>query len=461
MDSTTARQLAKDWEASGFEASVEAHTLIRDEMGSLVDRTAWDKFKGVVGKPLDYAQKIGFNKGESILMRSIWLSEYDLARKAGKKLDADGLQQLNARVRNLTLNMNKAGELPYNQNALSSFMQFFQAPHKAFAQVVFGHKGLSTSDRVRLGTSYVLVYGTGAGWLSGTVINALDAIGGKVDPETKDLIEGGLFNLAMNNALTTLFGQETEIDFSDSLRILNQPDFMFWQGLLDSEVSEVLSNSASASLVLGGIPRITNFVKQMMRPFVVDWDKKPEELFLTAKSFASIFSGMSNFFKAQYALEYDRSITAKGRVIDYHVNDVEALAKLLGFNTRDEILQYAADEEIYKKNGKYKDDIKLLIDETSARLAAKGIGNEEAGWYMDMMAEAQRVYKNDPFYMEEFANQIKYKALAGENSIYLRLREMSGWMDKSEFVKLVTTHPQLTEDAKKVLLDSVNIIGAN
>lgn len=461
MDAASAKQLAKDWEASGFEASVDAHTLVRNQMSSLVDRTWWDRAKGIVGTPIDFLQKKGFNAGETILMRSIWLSEYDLARKAGKKLDADGLQQLNARVRNLTLNMNKAGELPYNQNALSSFMQFFQAPHKAFAQVVFGHKGLSGSDRIRLGTSYVLVYGTGAGWLSETVMNGIEALFGKVEPETRDLIEGGLFNLAVNNALSTLFEKDVNIDFSDSLRIVNQPDFMFWQGLLDSEVSEVLSNSASASLVLGGNPRITNFVKQMMRPFVVDWDKKPEELYLTGKSFLTIFSGMSNAFKAMYALEFERSMSAKGRTIDYHVNDIEAFAKFADFNTRDEVLQYAFDEESYKKSGKYKEDIKTLIDETSSRLAAKGIGNEEAGWYMDMMAEAQKVYKNDPFYMQEFANQIKYKALAGENSIYLRLREMSGWMDKSEFIKLVSTHPQLTDDAKKTLLDSVNIIGAN
>ena len=41
MNLEDAKKLQKDWEASGFEAAVEANTLIRDQMASLVDRTAF------------------------------------------------------------------------------------------------------------------------------------------------------------------------------------------------------------------------------------------------------------------------------------------------------------------------------------------------------------------------------------------------------------------------------------
>lgn len=459
MNAASARQLAKDWEASGFEAAVEANTLIRDQMGSLVDRTMWDKAKGILRKPLDFTQKIGFNKGEEILMRSIWLSEYDLATKAGKKLDAEGLDELNARVRNLTLNMNKAGELPYNQNALSAALQFFQAPHKAFAQVVMGHKGLSSWDRRKLLASYVLVYGTGAGWLTDMVMDGLAASGLPLDQDMKDVLEGGVFNMAMNAALSNLYGDEVKIDFSDSLRLVAQPDFMFWEDLIGSEISEVLSGSAAASLVLGSNPRVTNFVKQMMRPFVVDWDKKPEELMLTGQSFLKMFSGASNIFKAMYAVEFERHMTARGRITDYNVNVIEALAKAAGFATITEIKEFAAQEDFYKATEEYKKDIKLVVDEITMRLANKGISNDEASFYIDAMSQAQVVFKNDPFYMEEFRNQIRYKALADENSIYLRLREMAGWMDKNEFEKLVQAFPNLEDGHKKTLIDSVRMFG--
>lgn len=449
-----AKKLHKDWEASGFEAAVDAHTLIRDQMSSLVDRTAFQKVRTLGAKPLDFTQKIGFNLGESILMRSVWLSEYDLLRKAGKPINAEVLENLNARVRNLTLNMNKAGEMPYNENALAAAMQFFQAPHKAFSQILVGHNGLSGADRIKLGTSYVLTYGVGGGYLSDLIMSGINT-----DPETRELIEGGLFNLTLNAGLSQIYGQEVRTDFSDSLRLLQAPDiFKFWNGLIGSEVGEVLSNSASAGLVLGQNARVTNFVKQMMRPFTVDNDKKLEETILAGKSFLQMFSGMSNFFKAQYAMEMNKTITAKGATIDYHVNDMEAFLKAAGFSTIDEVQHYASQDAVYRTSGKFKDDIKLLIDETSSRLAAKGVSNEDANWTMEMMAEAQRVYKNDPFYMEEFSNQIYYKAMAGENSLYTRLLGMSGYMDEAEFEKLVNSS-NLEPEYKKTLLQSKTMFG--
>lgn len=454
MDLADAQKLQKDWEASGFEAAVEANTLIRDQMASLVDRTAFQKARTLAGKPLDITQKYGFNLGESILMRSVWLSEYDLLKKAGKTINAETLENLNARVRNLTLNMNKAGEMPYNENALAAMMQFFQAPHKAFSQILLGHTGLTGMDRIKLGTSYVLTYGVGGGFLSDWIMKG---IGG--DPETRELIEGGLFNLTLNAGLSAIYGEEVRTDFSDSLRLLTAPDvFKFWNSAMALDLPEILSSSPSAALVLGQSPRVTNFVKQMMRPFVVDNDKKLEELALTGKTFLSMFSGASNIFKAKYAMEMNKTISGKGATIDYHVNDMEAFLKASGFSTIDEVQYYASQDLVYRTSGKFKDDVKLVVDEVSSRLAAKGIDNESANYTIDMMAEAQRVFKNDPFYMEEFANQIYYKAMAGENSLYTRLLGMAGYTTEEEFEKLVNTS-NLEPEFKKTLLQSKTMFG--
>jgi hypothetical protein len=450
-----AKRLVKDWESSGFEAAVDANSLIRDQMGSLVDKTLYGKAKAVAAKPLDIAQKFGFNAGENILMRSVWLSEYDLLKKSGKVIDAEALENLNARVRNLTLNMNKAGELPYNENTFSAALQFFQAPHKAFSQILLGHTGLSTVDRVKLGTSYVLTYGTGGGYLTNMIMSKI----GEQNTETRELVEGGLFNLSLNATLSTLFKEEVRTDFSDSLRLLEAPDiFKFFTGILKGEVGEILSNSPSASLILGDNPRITNFVRQMLRPFIVDNEMKAEELQLAGRSFLNIFSGTSNFMKAMYILEHQKSMSAKGVTIDYHVSDIEALMKIAGFSTIDEIQYYATQDALYRSSQKYKDDIAVIINETSARLANQGISNEDANWTMKMMSEAQRVFKNDPFYMEEFSNQIYYKAGAGEYSLYTRLKSMSGWMDGPEWEKEVL-RSNLPDDAKDTLLRAKKMFG--
>jgi len=171
-----------------------------------------------------------------------------------------------------------------------------------------------------------------------------------------------------------------------------------------------------------------------------------------------MFSGASNIFKAKYALEMNKTITSRGATIDYHVNDMEAFLKAAGFSTIDEVQHYASQDLVYRTSGKFKDDVKLVVDEVSARLAAKGVDNESANFTIEMMAEAQRVFKNDPFYMEEFANQIYYKALAGENSLYTRLLGMAGYTTPEEFEKLVTTS-NLDPEFKKTLLQSKTMFG--
>jgi hypothetical protein len=455
MNVEDAKLLSKHWEASGFEAAVDANSLIRDQISSLIDRSWWGKTKKVVGAPLNFVQKIGFNQGEKILMRSVWLSEYDLLLKSGVKIDAATLENLNARVRNLTLNMNRAGEMPYNENTLSAAMQFFQAPHKAFAQILLGHTGLTGAERFKLGASYVLTYGVGSGWVSDMIMKGFDS----KDEGTRELVEGGLFNLTLNSALSTLFKEEVKTDFSDSLRLIQAPDvFKFWNGLMTAQVGEVLSGSPSVGLVFGDSPRLTTFVKQIMRPFTVDDTRKPEEFALLGKNFLQLFSGASNFFKAQYIMEHQKSMNSKGAIVDYHVGNIEAFLQVAGFKTIDEIQEYASNEAVYRSTDAYKKDITLIVDETTKRLAAQGVSNEEAGWYVSMMSEAQRVFKNDPFYMKEFSNAIAFKAKAGENDLYNRLRTMAGFTEVDEFIGLVDKS-NLPENMKGTLRQMKKIIG--
>lgn len=455
MSVEDAKLLAKHWESSGFEAAVDANSLIRDQLSSLIDRSWAGKAKKAISTPLNVLQKVGFNQGEKILMRSVWLSEYDLLRKTGVKIGPAALENLNARVRNLTLNMNRAGEMPYNENMLSAALQFFQAPHKAFSQILLGHTGLSGMDRFKLGASYVVTYGTGAGWVSDMVMKAL----GNKDEQTRELVEGGVFNMAVNNALSTLFKEEVKTDFSDSLRLIQAPDvFKFWNGLMTAQVGELLSGSPSVGLVLGDNPRMTNFIKQLMRPFTVDDARKPEEFALLGKSFLEMFSGASNFFKAKYILEHGKSMNSKGAIVDYHIGNIEGLMQVAGFKTIDEIQEFASNEAVYRANDKYKQDIALVVTETTRRLAAQGVGNEEANWYLSMMSEAQRVFNNDPFYMQEFSKQIMYKAKAGENDLFKRLLNMSGFTGVDEFMSLVDK-ANLPDNMKSTLRQMKNLIG--
>lgn len=451
-----AKKLAHDYEISGFEAAVKANSLIRDDLKRLVDRNVFSRMSSFAAMPLNIAQRVGFEAGENALMRTVWLSEYDILRQAKTNITPAVLEQLNARVRNLTLNMNKAGELPYNENAFSALMQFFQAPHKAFAQIVMGHQGLSGWDRIKLGTSYVLTYGVGGGYVLDFVNKQLHT-----DDKTRSVIEGGFFNLLMNKALTSLYGQETAVDFSDSLRLLQVPDmFKFAQTIWGMEFGAALTASPSASLVMGDNPRITRFVKQLMIPFTVDNDRKPQEIMNTAKTFLSIFSGMSNFYKAQYILDHQKSMSSSGKIPDFHVNDFEALMKAAGFSTIDEIHQYAFDEKSYKISETFKKDVTEFVNEMGYRLAVEGISNDETEYWLRIMGDAQRVWNNDPFYMKEIQSQLFYKATRGEYDIYKAVLRLSGLSDEATLKDLISTAPISSEEKAKLNTMIENIKGA-
>ncbi len=447
-----AEKMYADFEKSGFEAAVDANSLIRSQMANIVDRRLSEKVKSVTAKPLNVLQKYGFNAGENFLMRSVWLSEYDILKKSGIKIDAEALDNLSARVRNLTLNMNKAGELPYNENMFSAALQFFQAPHKAFSQIIMGHRGLTGGDRLRLGAAYVATFGIGGGPISSILSNLLPDDNQAFD--TKDLIEGGLFNLTVNAGLSSIFGQTVRTDFSDSFRLLSdytKPVMALWLGIQQGSILDTLTSGASAGLVFGDNARVTNFIKQLAKPFLVDDSQKADELMATGVAFLSMFSGASNYFKAKYAVEHGKTINSKGGVVDYHVNTVEAALLAAGFSTVDEIHQYAANDASYKATGKYKDDIAHMIDETSRNLAKKGIANDDADWYLKMMSEAQRVFGGDPVYLKEIANQLQYKASVGEDSIFKTLLQQMGYADN--FDDLVNGS-HLNDEQKKTLLDA-------
>lgn len=452
-----AADLVKHYELSGFEASVKANSLIRDDMKGLVDRGFAQKAGRTLAKPGDFFQKIGFEAGENILMRSVWLSEYDrlLRSKGGKKIGMADLETLNAKVRHMTLNMNKAGELPYNENWLSAAMQFFQAPHKAFAQVVMGHKGLTTAERLKLGTLYVTTYGLGANWLT-------DMVGKLIPPEQKELkeaLEGGLFNVLLNKTLSSVYGVDVRTDFSDSLRLLQVPNItQFVSDMASMQFGEMLTASPSASLVFGDSPRFTRFVKALMRPFTIEngWSS-PDEYKNVGLTFLNLFSGGSNIWKAKYILEHQKQIGSMGQTIDWEANYVEAMLKAGGFATIDEVKYYALNDKTYKASQAFKDDISNFVKETSRRLSLQGISNQDAEYYLKVMAEAQRIYGNDPDATKEIMDAISFRASQNEGSIMETLYRLAPITSEEKMESMLNVAP-IPEADKETIRQAIKII---
>lgn len=440
-----ALQLEKAYKESGISSAVSAHSLIRDDLKSLVNRGVLQKARAVAGKPIDVMQKVGFEAGENMLMRSVWLSEYDTLRKSGKPITKEALGLLHARVRDLTLNMNKAGEMAYNENALSAIMQFAQAPHKALAQILAGNRALSKSDRIKLGTSYVVTYGTGYGLM----YEAADKLLPTDDRELHEIVSGGLFNLALNRTLGALYGEDVDVDFSSSMRLIEIPHLIdMWNNMATMDVESLVTGSPSIALVVGDNARLGNLVKSMARFFTVpDDDGAIKDVGVT---FLNMFSGASNIMKARYAYQRGYMINTKGEVVDENVNELEAMMRTMGFQTVDEMLSYQVGTELYFNSKSFRDDIKYLMDETTRRLAREGISEKESEYVLRMYREANRVWENNPAAMQVIQAEINRRSKTGDHIILNRLIEQIPFIDEGQLNDALSKAP-MTPDKKREL----------
>lgn len=438
-----ARQLTKAYQDSGISSAVSAHSLIRDDLRSLVNRGPAAKIAAVAAKPIDVMQKVGFEAGENMLMRSVWLSEYDNLRKSGKAINNESLNLLHARVRDLTLNMNKAGELAYNENMLSPIMQFAQAPHKAFAQIVAGNRSLSQMDRLKLGTSYVVTYGTGYG----AIYSLSDSLLPRDDTDLHNIVSGGLANLALNKTLSTIFGQKSNTDFSSSMRLLPLPNIGdMWTAMATMDLQSMITGSPSLSMVVGDNGKVGNLLKSMYRFYTVPTDDGA--LKDVGVNFLSMFSGASNMFKARYAFERGYSTTTKGQTSDPNVSEVEAMNMALGFNTTDDMLKYQLNDVQYAKSAQIRQDAKYLIDETAKRLGREGISDKEVEYVLRMYQEANRVYSRSPAMLQVVQDEIGKRMKNGDYTVLNSLIKNAGLYTEQEMRDAVGKSP-LTEDQKK------------
>lgn len=442
-----AKAMVEHYRTSNFEAAVDANVLIKDNLTKLADRGFTSVTKRAIRTPLDIMQKVGFEAGENLLMQSAWLSGYNRLLHSGEKIDAAALEKLNAQTRAWTSNMNNAGKMPYNENVLSPVFQFMQSTHKAMATMIAGHKGISGTDRAGIVAAYITTFGLGNAAASAVFDHVLPA-----NMPGRQYLADGFFDTLFNKTLETLFHTTSETDFSDRFRVLQFPDmFQFFHGLMSMQLSQTLSASPSASLVFGNNPRITNFVKEFMRPFTVPGEMNADQLKTVGVSFLNNFPMMSNFFKAQYILSHGRAIGTTGKTTDPDSSYLDGLMKLGGFRTHNEVLLQQFQQKSYDMSSKVTQDIKYLVTETARHLAVKGITPEESKWYMDQMAEAQRVYKGQPFYMNLFQKEIVKQVLNGNDTLFISAMKLSGFYKKGDIQDLINNSPMSDEDKQSVM----------
>lgn len=450
-----ARVMFRQFERTGQSAAIDKQNLIRGALGDLADTVAGGKTRKFVTAPLTWMRKVGFDAGENVNTMTSWLAHRDQAIREGKDFSKADVQDLvSGQARNYTYNMNAAGDMPYNQNALAALFQFMQVPHKAMTQMLT-NRVLTPMQKLRLvgfnATMYTLPPAAMYGFFGDILPD---------DPGVRDAVVQGMEGLVLNKLLETSTGEDSRVDFSSLSPVDMFGTYDFIHSLFTTDVGTVVASTPSGQLFFGNNPRITNFAKTAARYFnLIDDYQDPTTFGNVAHDFASLSSGYSNAFKAAYSLQYQRKLNTMGGITDSNVTRPEAIMQVFGFGTSDEAQKRLVNDTTYKKTKAYEDDVKTWYKDFKKHIARQGITPGEVEHTTKVFGEAWRVWGNDDFQARRIiAGELKKDAQSGDARIYQSVMKATGVMDHAEVKGLIKAIPGYDEEKRKQMSDTVDYI---
>jgi hypothetical protein len=371
-------EMSDAWMRSGLSAGVDKSTLLDEGFDSLITGSKASKAWAAMVK---YPRK-GFDVGEKVNLMTAWLSHYDKAYSAaGKTLTQKQLDEVSARARNYTLNMNQAGEPPYNKNSFSVAFQYMQVPHKSFTQMF--NRGLTKAERAKLAAVHLAVLPMPP-TLGYSAINYFsEASGVEIDEGTRYALMNGLEGMFLNKAMSLMTGEESSSDWSSLASFDPNAPYELVKSLMTGNFAEILAATPSGSLFMGHNPRIANMARELSR-FVSPPDGEDRDLGVLLEAFANYSSGVANFSKSMKALQVRKFYNSMGGTSDADVTRGEAIAKAFGFRTFEEAMNYEVKQHAYTQGDEFRKDIKEFVKLQSQALARRGITQDERDYLISM-----------------------------------------------------------------------------
>lgn len=460
------REMIRAYDRSGLSASIDKSNLVRGTLSEIADATAAGGYRrtpiargvGMVSQGISGVRKAGFDLGEEINVLTSWLAHYDIAKKRkGSDLTGAELDRVAGMARSYTYNMNRAGDMPYNENALGMIFQFMQVPHKSFLQMTT-NRNLTKAEKARLATFNLIMYGGPPG----SVLTAYMQDWLPEDGTTREAVLQGMEGLVFNKLASLMYGDDVGIDFSSLAAVDQTGLFEFLGGLWTTDAGKILAESPAGSLVAGSNPRITSFAKTLAEYFHFSEPKDQNiadlsEVTAEFLNLASGTAGLSKIMKARVVEEYYRKYSASGGVTDYNVNTPELIAQLAGFRTLDEARSFYVSKELYEARKEHDDDAKEYYNEVKRQLAREGITNDEREFGLRVLNVATEQFKDDPRAYDIFRQRLQFDIKNGDMSLLNSVVDAAGWMGSDEVKELINNMPA-TEEQKEMGRQTVDMI---
>jgi hypothetical protein len=446
-----AKALAEEYRKTGFDATIDRNNLVENGLDNLVDTENLARAKKLYKSVVAVNRKIGFDAGERISIMSSWLAHRSKALEEGKDITSKRVNdEIMAKARNYTFNMNAAGDMPYNKNSLSLLFQFMQVPHKAMLQMT--NRALSRTERTKLAAYNAVMLPMPVG-IGHSIISEL----GIEDEDARDFIANGLEGLILNKAAQLMFDDDTRVDFSSLAAVDPNAPVDLIHGLLTSDISEILSNVPALSLWAGYNPRITNIITETYK-FVTE----PEDLSLGGglelmKTFATYSSGyanMSKSFRELFVQEYDRRYSSSGGISDSSITTPEMLAKIFGFGSLQEAYSRQTKSNLYRDSQEARDDVKELYLAQKQIAAKRGVNVDNPEWQQHMLRAFWTVGDFSQGQQEEYLKLMARDARKGDDGVLGLILNNMNYVPVEEIEKAAYgagVHDQVSETIQAII----------
>ena len=373
-------QLKKEWDKTGFAAGIDKHLLVEGGIEQIIETTRFAKGKKAHEAVFGGARKLGFDKGELFYLGTTWLATRNDAIKSGKLMDnARVFDEVSAKTRSLTLNMNKAGEMPWNKNSVSLFTQFMISPYKSMTMYL--DRGLNNAERGKIAMWQGLMMPLPAA-LTYHVRASVDIDGAEGDA-IAEVISNGLMGGVFNTTMGAMFEDAGSASWQRAVQwdLAMAPSVAFVDAMFNdtgglSVLKALAQSSPSLSMFEGYNPIAKNLAKTtgklLISPFTAE---NNEEALEAMMSFAgpngalwqysaagrSWSTGLKELFLQRYEERYS---ALSGKSSAPHVTTPETFAKaLFGLETTYQTVARRANTDVYEETAAARNDMDILIGE--------------------------------------------------------------------------------------------------
>jgi len=380
------KKLKKEWDKTGFASGIDKHLLVEGGLEHLVETTRFKPAKDLRDKVVDNLRVVGFDAGELVNMGVTWLAVRSDAIKNGKSMDNPRhFDEVRVKARALTLNMNKAGEQPWNKNAMSLFTQFRLAPWKATTMAF--DKGLSGKERSRAVPFQLLVMPAPIGvsvWLGSQI--ELEGTEGEVLHEVlSNGLMGATFNLAANymyedaGSVSWQRYAQSDITTAGYLEFIHS---LFTEDSGKPLIEQIANFSPSLGSWFGYNPVAANLASavttMVTSPFHADDSEEAlhhlKDFIYSTAQYSAGGRGLSVAFQELLIDKYNRRLSAvTNKVVDPNITTGETIAKaIFGLNTTYQDQQRYMNRQKYLTSSKAYGDMDVIASNILRQSAIEG-----------------------------------------------------------------------------------------